>query len=86
MGMPTTVLVPADLLDSVDLRAKELGMSRDRFVIRALERAIHEEVEWSEDFVKALAAATRDNESASVVDEMRGAISSGLRSKRPTQL
>ena len=32
-------------------------MSRNRFVIRALERAIHEETEWTEHFVNELAAA-----------------------------
>ena len=79
--MPNTVHVPADLLESVDLRAKQLGMSRHRFVIRALERAIHEETEWSEHFVKELAVAALDIESHRDINEMRGAISSASRSK-----
>lgn len=84
--MPTTVHLPPDLLASVDLRAKELGMSRNRFVIRALERAIHEETEWTEHFVNELAAAARDVDSHCDIDEMRRAISSARHSKRPRKL
>ena len=48
-------------------------MSRNRFVIRALERAIHEETEWTEHFVNELAAAARDIDSHCDIDEMRRA-------------
>ena len=84
--MPTTVHLPPDLLESVDLCAKELGMSRNRFVIRASERAIHEKAEWSEDFVKVLSESGRDVDSHRAIDEMRAAISSARRSKNPPAL
>ena len=38
--MPTTVHIPDPLLKSVDRRAKALGISRNRLVVRALEQAV----------------------------------------------
>jgi hypothetical protein len=35
--MPTTVHIPDPLLNSVDRRAKALGISRNRLVVRALD-------------------------------------------------
>ncbi len=61
-------------------------MSRNRFIVRALERAIYEETEWSEPFMNELTAAARDIEGHRDVDEMRVAISSARRSKAPPKL
>jgi metal-responsive CopG/Arc/MetJ family transcriptional regulator len=38
--MPITVHIPAALLKSVDRRAKALGVSRNRLIVRALEQAV----------------------------------------------
>jgi hypothetical protein len=35
--MPTTVHIPPALLKSVDRRAKALGISRNRFIVRAVQ-------------------------------------------------
>jgi metal-responsive CopG/Arc/MetJ family transcriptional regulator len=40
--MPTTVHIPPTLLKSVDRRAKALGVSRNRIIVRALEQAAKE--------------------------------------------
>jgi metal-responsive CopG/Arc/MetJ family transcriptional regulator len=40
--MPTTVHIPAALLNSVDRRANALGVSRNRLIVRALEQAVSE--------------------------------------------
>jgi predicted DNA-binding protein len=41
--MPTTVHLPPELIERVDRRARELGVSRNLYIRRALERAIDEE-------------------------------------------
>ena len=85
--MSTTVYIPPELLERVDARAQELGISRNRYVVQALERAIAEETEWSPGFLKALADAAEDIESHEAIDEMMGAIRSARRSrKKPLKL
>ena len=49
--MPTTVHVPAALLKSVDRRAKALGVSRNRLIIRALEQALSQRSGWAPEFL-----------------------------------
>lgn len=58
-GMSTTVHLPPDLLDAVDHRARELGMSRNRYIIRALEQAIDTETRWSSRFREELRGGAR---------------------------
>ncbi len=50
--MPTTVHIPPTLLKSVDRRAKALGVSRNRLIVRALEQAINERVRWAPEFLE----------------------------------
>ena len=52
--MPTTVYIPKDVLQAVDKRAKRLNISRNRFVIEALERVLRDQSEWSPEFKRAL--------------------------------
>lgn len=40
--MPTTVHIPEALLESIDRRARALGVSRNRLIVRALEQAVRE--------------------------------------------
>lgn len=60
--MSTTIHVAPELLASVDRRASELGMSRNRYICKALERAIEDEVGWSPRFRRELDAAREDPE------------------------
>ena len=72
--MSTTVHLPADLLAAVDRQARNLRMSRNRYIVRALERALATEVEWSDAFVAELAAARRDVEGRRALEELRSVV------------
>lgn len=80
--MATTVHLPRDLLDAVDKQAGELGMSRNRYIILALERAIEEETGWSPDFLVELAAAAEDAAGRELIEEMMEAITA-QRTRKP---
>ncbi len=74
-NMATTVHLPGDLLQSVDERAKELGISRNRYIVRALKKAVAEETTWSNEFLKMLDTAAHDKEAQREIDGMVVAIS-----------
>jgi predicted transcriptional regulator len=82
--MPTTVHIPDPLLKSVDRRAKALGISRNRLVIRALEQAVRVRSEWSPEFLDRLRQA--DRETSAATDELLKAIKQARRSKKPLNL
>ena len=84
--MSTTVHLPADLLASVDRRARELDMSRNRYVVRALERALATETEWSAAFVAELAAARDDLEGRRELEGLRAAVAAARTRKGPPAL
>lgn len=56
--MPTTIHIPESLLNEVDERAKTLRLSRNRFIVAALQKALAEEPPWSPGFLDALQAFT----------------------------
>jgi predicted transcriptional regulator len=82
-SMPTTVHIPPALLKSVDRRARALGVSRNRLIVRALERAVHEPAEWAPEFLDELRQV--DDETAAAVDELLGAVTRARRSKSPAR-
>lgn len=82
--MPTTVHIPAALLKSVDRRAKALGLSRNRLIIRALERAVSDRSSWAPEFLEKLRSVDRDTKTA--VDELLAAVTQARRSKPPHDL
>lgn len=82
--MPTTVHIPAALLKSVDRRAKALGLSRNRLIIRALERAISERSGWAPEFLERLRSV--DQETHMAVDELLADVKQARRSKSPHDL
>lgn len=84
--MATTVHLPADLLEAVDMRADQLGVSRNRFIILSLQRAITEQTGWSPSFLDALEAAAKDSASRELIDDMLQAISSRRSRKSPVEL
>lgn len=84
--MTTTVHLPADLLESVDRQARELGMSRNRYIIRALESALDSETRWSPRFVGELEAARSDEEGREALEEMRAVLSKSRTRKDPPEL
>jgi predicted transcriptional regulator len=82
--MPTTVHIPAALLKSVDRRAKALGLSRNRLIVRALERELSERSGWAPEFLEKLRSADQDTATAS--DELLRDVKQARRSKRPHHL
>ena len=84
--MSTTVHLPADLLATVDRRALDLGVSRNRYIIRALERAVAAETHWSAAFVAELAAARADVEGRRALADLRAAVARGRTRKGPPAL
>lgn len=77
--MPTTVHLPTALLKSVDRRAKALGVSRNRLIIRALEQAVSERTGWAPEFLERLRNVNRETSLA--VDELLVAVKEARRSK-----
>lgn len=82
--MPTTVHIPAALLKSVDRRAKALGVSRNRLIVRALEQAVTERSGWAPEFLEQLRNV--DRETSAAVDELLTAVTQARRSKAPHAL
>jgi metal-responsive CopG/Arc/MetJ family transcriptional regulator len=82
--MPTTVHIPAALLKSVDRRAKALGLSRNRLIVRALEQAVSERSGWAPEFLEQLRNV--DRETSAAVDELLAAVKQARRSKEPHNL
>jgi hypothetical protein len=56
--VPTTIHIPEPLLAEVDKRAKTLNLSRNRFIVDALQKALAAEPPWSPGFLDALQAFT----------------------------
>lgn len=84
--MSTSIHLPPDLLQSVDHRARELGMSRNRYVIRALEQSLETEARWSARFVEELAVARSDDEGRQALEELATAIAGNRTRKAPPAL
>ena len=82
--MPTTVHIPAPLLKSVDRRAKALGLSRNRLIVKALEREVSERGEWAPEFLDRLRQVDEDTSEA--VDELLNHVTQARRSKPPRDL
>ena len=82
--MPTTIHMPASLLASVQKRARALGISRNRLIIRALERELRDATEWTPGFVDALRHVTSDT--ARAADDLLREVRRRRRSKAPLDL
>jgi metal-responsive CopG/Arc/MetJ family transcriptional regulator len=82
--MPTTIHIPPGLLKSVDRRAKALGLSRNRLIVRALERVVSERPEWAPEFLEKL--RTVDQETSRAADELLTHVKHARRSKQAPDL
>lgn len=78
--------LPADLLASVDRQARALATSRNRYIIRALERALATETGWSTVFVEELASARADVEGRRALEELRTVVAASRTRKGPPAL
>lgn len=82
--MPTSVHIPKPLLVAVDRRARALKISRNRLIVRALERELAEGSRWSPDFFDRLESIEQGVQEAA--EEMIKAVQSQRRSKKPVRL
>ena len=82
--MPTSIHIPKPLLAAVDRKARALRVSRNRFIIGALQRELSPGARWSPGFFERLGDV--DDESARSVDALLAAVTTARRSKRPVRL
>jgi hypothetical protein len=82
--MPTSVHIPKPLLQAVDRRARALKISRNKLIVRALEREVTAGADWPAGFFEKLGRP--EPELVSAVDEMTQAIQASRRSKAPMKL
>ncbi len=82
--MGTSVHIPKPLLAAVDRKAKTLQLSRNKLIIRALEREVKQGSDWSPDFFGRLMQV--DVDVAAGADEALAIITASRRSKKPPKL
>lgn len=82
--MPTSVHIPPDLLEAVDRKAQSLKISRNRLIVRALEREIAPGSDWSPGFFERLSRIEPGLDAA--LDELVDSIKSARLSKPPIRL
>lgn len=80
--MPTSVHIPKALLAAADRKAKQLGISRNRLIIQALEHEI--ERGWSSGFFETLRAS--DPAASEELRESMAVVTANRRSKLPVRL
>ena len=83
--MGTTVHLSPYLLAMVERRALDPGVSRNRYIVRALEHAVAE-TRWSAAFAVEFAAARADPEGRAALAGLRAAVTAGRTRKRPPTL
>ncbi len=79
--MTTSVQIPKPLLEAIDRKARALKLSRNRLIVRALEREVGPGSDWSPEFFERLSATSP--ETAAAVDEMLSAVRRARKSKAP---
>jgi hypothetical protein len=82
--MPTSVHIPKPLLSVVDRKARALKISRNRFIVQALEHQVNQGDDWSPDFFSRL--EKREPGIDAAAEEMARAIRTHRRSKKPVSL
>ncbi len=82
--MATSVHIPPPLLAAIDRRAKRLRVSRNRLIVRALERELTAGADWPPGFFDRLREV--DDDLTVAVAELVTAVRGHRRSKAPRQL
>lgn len=80
--MATTMHIPPEVLERVDARARTLKVSRNRFVVDALRRALDDDDQWSPKFLRTIDRFEADDDVRRAVDEMLEAVQARRVSKR----
>jgi metal-responsive CopG/Arc/MetJ family transcriptional regulator len=82
--MATSIHIPKPLLEAVDRKARALKISRNRLIVRALERELTAGADWSPGFFEQLGAVAP--ETAAAVDELLTSVRQARASKPPRSL
>lgn len=82
--MPTSIHLPPVLLAAVDRKARALRVSRNRFIVGALQRELSTTAPWSPGFFERLLDV--GPETAATVDAMLAEVTNARRSKRAVEL
>lgn len=77
--MATIIHIPKPLLEAVDRKARALKISRNRLILRALERELAPGSDWSPGFFERLSAV--HSETAVAVDELLASVHQARSSK-----
>ena len=81
--MTTTVHIPDDILEQVDRRARDLRISRNRYIIESLRRTLSIHDDWPPEFLESIRSwSSSEAEVGQAVDGMVAAIQSNRRSRR----
>lgn len=82
--MATSIHIPQPLLEAVDRKARALGMSRNRLIVRALERELISGSDWSPGFFDQLKSV--DADTAEAASELLTSVLQARTSKPPRDL
>lgn len=82
--MATSIHIPKPLLEAVDRKAQALKISRNRLIVRALERELTAGSDWSPGFFEQL--GTVAPETVAAVDELLTSVRQARTSKPPRNL
>jgi metal-responsive CopG/Arc/MetJ family transcriptional regulator len=82
--MATSIHIPKPLLEAVDRKAQTLKISRNRLIVRALERELTAGADWSPGFFEQLSAVAP--ETVAAVDELLTSVRQARTSKPPRRL
>ena len=84
--MATTIHVPRELLRRLDVRAKALGVSRNRVILDAIRGVVDERASWPPELIEMLAEPV-DAATAALLDGSMRTVRRARRSRRrPTAL
>jgi predicted transcriptional regulator len=81
IAMTISVHIPKPLLKALDRKARALKISRNRLIVRALERELALGADWSQGFFERLSAI--DHETAAAADELLASVHQARKSKQP---
>ncbi len=75
--MPTTIHLTPDLLAAVDQRARDLELTRNRFISESLRRTLENDERWSPALVSELRRAGSSPKERRALTELRRSLLAG---------
>lgn len=85
-NMPTTIHLPDPVLAAVDESARAQGISRSRYIARAVQKTLAAERSWRPEVLRAFQPGPTDDEDREAVEEMLSIIAADRTRKAPVDL